>query len=938
MRSQQSPKNLFPHEPGFGDTGGNRTRGLAVASYALRTVVRNRRTSSSALLGIALGVAVVTAPWVALDSTLRGMMEYYLEGVSADVEARGSEARLEEAAAALAAVPNVERTEPVRQFSVQINATESGLTSASDRYYLDAYFVNPSFESVTARLGISWDSAPSSGGVIVHESLRSYGLDPGERLVLDYVQPLYDSNGTYVGVEVRNSTQTVAGFFWTPDLARPYFARAVFLSVTEIPGFKAALNFTYELPATIFAWINRGALLDPYDAGLSNERLQRQLFLMQGAVPLSFYVSYGGSSRGASLADIPRIVSEGTFGLRVFFFVFAIPTLGLAALLARVGFDVGLSARRRELAVLRARGFSVRGVRVFLTAESLVVGALAGALGVVLSVGLSRLFSAPSLFAPSAVRTEVAVTSGTVILAFLIGWLLALGSSRRGIRLLSSEDLVTGLKAFHPEEVAIPHRASRDFLMAGIATAGFLLFLATASLEGSPLSAVTFLLGFSTAIFAPIAPFLLTAAVARYLTRGTTRAYEALSRFLRPVVGELQPLVEKNIVRAPRRASNTAIMMTFAVGFVLAVSIMAASAEAYRLESVRRQVPADIVVEGRGFLLPDPQPFWPQALGAVRNVSGVAETTLVVMTDSGFGTTFLFEASTYLQTVPWLTSTDLGGADPRQVMAALDAGGTFAANEEFQDAFGLLVGDRVSLGNILTVDVTARLTALVRDLPGIAMCCPGLVPPFTFLDFSSVPGANFTSQVMQGRILIAVEPGSDSGTVAQAVSDALMDLFPLRIGFVSVITQAEAIRYEMENAPAGAIFSYLRTQTEIAVGLSVVGVGLLVYTGAALRRDELATLVARGAGPSAVAKLVMAEGWVVSFLGLLLGILGGLVTAATFLALASFLGQTPIPFVIPLSVVGPLLAAVLGVWIASYLGALSIQRMDVARVLKLRGG
>jgi hypothetical protein len=70
----------------------------------------------------------------------------------------------------------------------------------------------------------------------------------------------------------------------------------------------------------------------------------------------------------------------------------------------------------------------------------------------------------------------------------------------------------------------------------------------------------------------------------------------------------------------------------------------------------------------------------------------------------------------------------------------------------------------------------------------------------------------------------------------------------------------------------------------------------------------------------------------------LLGVFGGLVTAAMLLAIVAFMAAAPFPFVVPWQAALPLGAAVAGVWVASFLGAQSIQRMDVARVLKLRGG
>ncbi len=875
-----------------------------------------------------MGVAVVAAPWAAMDSTLRGVMEYYLEGLPFDASASGPESGLANATQALAAVPNVERTEPLLIHIVEVNASASGLPNATVGFVI-ANFVFPTFDSVADRLGVGWDGPPT-GGVIVHEDFALLGFQLGDPIVFEVRQFVLGANFTQIG-EVRNATFLVSGFWRTLDPPLAFSTGSLFLGAGDLPRFEMDLNLTWlATDASVLVWLDRDALLDPYDAAGTSRRLQRQLALMNSAVlPHGFGLSYVGGTGGLPLPFIFENLDQGTLILRLFFLLIAIPTLGLAVLLSKVGFDVGLTSRRRELAVLRARGLSLRGVRLFLTGQALILGSLAAAVGVLLAIGLSRLFSVPNFAVSTTLApSDVRLSPGTILLTLLIGWLLALGASRRGIKLLASEDIVGGLKTFHAEEVAIPHKASRDFLLAGVAVSGILLMIASASLEGSPLGVIGFLLGFSTFILAPLAPFFLTAAIVRYLTRGTTVAYRALSRLLRPAVGDLEPLVEKNLARAPRRASNTAVIVTFAVAFVLVVSIIAASSEAYRREGVLRQVPSDVVIQpywdGGGIIEPL---FTPALWDALRAIPGVAEVTPVLFASSNFGVTIVFEASTFLRTVPWLTASHLGGTDPAALMAALDVGGTFAATEAFQAVYGLHVGDVVSLGDVLSVDVTARLAAVVRDLPGLA---PGFPMEATFVDFSTVPGATMFS--WRGvSYLIAVESGANPRQVAQNASAVFG-------GYASVVTQAEAFEQEARNPLSAAVFSYLTTQTHVALLLSVLGVGLLVYTGAALRREEFATLVARGARPRTVAKLVMAEGWVVSLLGLMLGVVAGLVTAATFLTLASIVSPTPIPFVVPATVLWPLLAAVLGVWVASFIGALSIQRMDVARALKLRGG
>lgn len=899
-------------------------KGSAFAAYAVRGVVRNPRRTASALLGVLLGVAAVTAPWIALDSTLTGLVRWYVEGLSADAIAAGSDTAYEEAALDLAVVPNVERIEPVVQFFAYLNASRPDT-------FVQIYLVQSTFGSIANRLGLNLSTPPELGGIVVHRSLQD-GWGIGDPLTLEVPVSAYDANGTPTGFDIRTATYAVAGFYDVPDPNRLALVNPVFMSIADLDGLKAAFNATDHIwSATLFVWLDRGVLLDPYDAPGSSFRLQRQQLLMGNALlPHGFFAFYPSSSRGASLADLPNLIESRTFFLRLFFFVFAIPMIALAALLAKVGFDIGLAGRRRELAVLKARGASPRGIRAFLVLEATTLSVLGALLGLGLGLGLSRLFleSAAGAWAIPVSFGDVALTTGTLVLAFLFAWILAVGASWRAIRIVSSEDIVTALKAHHAEEVSIPHRASRDFLLAGVAAAGLLLLIASASLKGSPFSPLTFLLGVSTALLVPIAPFLLTVAVARYLTRGTSRAYRSLSRLLRPSLGELQPLVEKNLVRAPRRSSNTTMIVTFAVGFVVAVLVAAASYEAFRDLEVLRYTPSDIVAEG--FFVDFDGPF-SASHRAIRTVPGVAAVSSVVVAASDRGVVVAFEASTYLRAVPWVTATQLGGVDPRGLMDALAGGNAFAANPAFAGGWGVQVGDPLRFDFILSTNFTALLAAVVPSLPGLYSFSPDDRETLAYVDLSAVGEAANFSTTRYARYLVGLEPGADSRVVAAAIGDLLGTGF-----YVRTLDDA---RSEAASSPfTAATFAFLRAQIQVALGMLVVAIGLFVYSAAAERREEFATLVARGFGPKAVRKLLMAEGWIVSLLGLLVGTLGGLLSAATFLALASLLTPTPVPFVVPLLVIVPMIGAGLGVMIASFLGAASIQGMDLARVLKLRGG
>lgn len=880
-----------------------------------------------------------SAPWIALDSSVRGLVDWYVGGLSMDALAHGSLSDMANATRDLSAVPNVERVEPVVYFTAEANL------SGNPSWY-SLLLVQPSFDGIVGRLGFSWPGPPSPGTVVVPEDLQAIGKRAGDPLPLEFRTPVYDANYTIIGWTVKWSNFTISGFYHV--LAPGGFSvsptETAYLSVDDAPALRAAANLTgSDLPAQLYIWLDRGALFNPYDLTGSSARLQREIVLMENALqPWRFYVYYAGSSRGPSLDGIPAAIDSRTLGLRLFFTVFTIPTLALAGLLARVGFDIGVTGRRRELAVLRARGLSVRSVRGVLLLEASLLAVIGGLIGLAVGAVTSRLFLSSALWDLSGSSVplpiaDVAVSLSTALLALLVSWGFALLSTRRLARLLASEDIVGAFKAHSVAEVSIPHRASRDFLMAGVAAAGILLLVATTSMRGSPFGIGFFLLGLSTAILAPVAPFLLTAAVVRYLTRGTTWAYRTISKAFRPVLGELQPLVERNLARVPRRSSNIAMVVTFAVGFVVAIFVANASYAAYREADILRNTPADVVADyygsGPGGInrlnLLDPT-----NITRLRAVPGVASVTPVLQKDSSRGTITFFDASNFLQSVRWITAADLGGVDPAGLMRTLAGGTTFAANTLFVNTYGVQPGDPVEFSTY-PGSVSLRFTQTVPRIPGLDLSYYGYEygSNRAYANLSAMPPEVTPDSIYRGEFLIGLAPGADSAFVARQVSDIFG-------GQVYARTLDAARAAASTDVASVVIFTFLQAQTEIAVVMLVIAVALFVYSASAERRDELATLVARGVGARAVGALVMAEGWVVTILGLILGVVGGLVSAWTALAIAGLLlpAGVTVPFVVPLTVLVPMAGAVLGVAVAGFVGAASIRGMDVVRVLKVRGG
>src|SRR5947207_8385315 len=296
------------------------------------------------------------------------------------------------------------------------------------------------------------------------------------------------------------------------------------------------------------------------------------------------------------------------------------------------------------------------------------------------------------------------------------------------------------------------------------------------------------------------------------------------------------------------------MILTFAMAFLVAMPVLTASSEAYLTEQARWGTPSDVVMS---------MSFFSSGRGAAdlrsseqaRASAGVPSVTAVLTASpTGTVTIWVFNGSSDLGTVPWLEPRHLLGVDPRQLMQELIKGDALAANPEFQRVSGLRVGDPVSLSmadlnGSVAATFTGRFAALVPTLPGMSY---GPTWPQWFLDFSALRPGGIERLGSLSQLFVALTPGTDSvGVVA-----SLRALFGEN---AYIRTSEEALRIELANPVRAGTFQYLETQSQLAAILMVLGIGLLVFSAASTRRNELVTLVARGLGPQLVARLVMAD-------------------------------------------------------------------------------
>ena len=300
-------------------------------------------------------------------------------------------------------------------------------------------------------------------------------------------------------------------------------------------------------------------------AGVGEQELRDRVAAVLGP-------GYQAFTETALDAERARNATPSEGGSTVFFLVAGVVALFTGTFLIRNTFSIILASRTRELALLRCVGASRGQLRRSVLIESAVLGALAGAAGLVFGIGLAWALggvvrSADEAIADVTGATAVRVLPRTVALALAVDVGTAVVSAwspaRRATR-------VAPVAALHGEVFTLERTAGRARAVVGalLAPGGVGLVLAGAlsdPVETPYLIAGTIGSALGVLVLGPV------------LARSLSRLLGAPVSRLRGVVGAL---ARDNAARSPRRTSATILPLVIGLTLVTFLTTLAASTKA----------------------------------------------------------------------------------------------------------------------------------------------------------------------------------------------------------------------------------------------------------------------------------------------------------------------------------------------------------------------
>ncbi len=579
----------------------------------------------------------------------------------------------------------------------------------------------------------------------------------------------------------------------------------------------------------------------------------------------------------------------------VFLLVFAFIALFVGSFVIFNTFSITVAQRLRELALLRAVGASRRQLMASVIGESLVIGMVASAGGLVAGIGLAVALKAGlAALGFNLPATGLVVSPRTVIVGLLAGIVItvlsAISPARRAARI--------------PPVAAMQHVAAESRQPSvGRALRGAILVAGGAAVLGIGLfgyagNRITLVGGGAVAVFVGIA--MLGPFVARPVSRllGTPLA-------MRGPAGQLG---QQNAMRNPSRTAATAAALMVGVALVSLTTIVASSAKASVNTIISSAVRADYVVSSGG-MTGGASGFSPELerlLDALPQVSSTAGIRSGVV-------------KAYGQVTP-VVATDPVKADPlfnigvtQGRLASMTSSG-IAVSTQVATSHQLRIGSPVTLAFPGTGSKTYTVQVIysVRELAG------DYILPL------AAAQANFP-QALDIDVFVKLAPGVSASAGRHAI-EKVLSAYPNA-------TLMDQIQYRAQQSrQVNQLLNLVYGLLALAVIIALIGIANTLALSIHERTRELGLLRAVGTTRGQLRSIVRAEAFVISLFGAIEGLVLGMLFGWAIVAALHSQGITHLAFPVPQLLLVAVLAGLAGI-AAAIAPSMRAARLDILQAV-----
>lgn len=898
---------------------------MTLLRHAVRLVLRERRRSLSALIGIAIASALITSVLLFGAASGSTVTQRVLADLPVDAQvvltATGDAGAAHTILQADPAVQAISAFELAHFDSAAANK-EGSATQTSAGVLLG---IDPSYTTTTGLFGLS-SGALTPGEIAVSRDLASnLGAVPGDSIT--FTLP----GGSTAALQISGIISITGADLVLGPLDAAHRAAGA------NPPVNVAVMNEADLESLVLPKIPAGATSsDPAAAGSSASGTTTPVFAPDPAVRRELHVRLDHSQlpgdpvaaqtwldtvrhraerQGAggflwvddAGASLEPLAADLTWGQILFIFL-ALPGILLALALSRLAADATADATRRHAALLRARGANRPSLGTVFVGATIVTALGGSIVGVVFGIAIGLAMFGSDLVTAASAEAVLRAGITSIILTTMLATLAAVLPLRAQLR----EEIASGRQELQRSRVPLWQRLGLDLIaLAGGSTvymiAGGTGVHPVLNAEGNP--TVTL------ALTSFVAPLLFWVGGTLLLLRVVGIALRHtgwLARLLGGVLGPGGTLAARSLTSRPTAAARAIVVLALAVGFATSVLIFDAT---YRQQ---QRIDAELTLGAD--LKATPSEAATGFVAAHFVGPGITAATpfvdRVVYVGPEAQDLLAIDAAT-LPTVAPLADSFFGGSTAVAAMDALRArpDAILVSSETARD-YSIVVGDRLA---IRIPDATGTLQTVEFTMAGIALEFP-TAPKDAFL----VANLSYViAQTGNDRIsFVLARAGSDVGAASMSLVRSL--------GPGWQVSDLETTTARLANSITSIdLSSLVSLDVGFAVLIAAVGVMLFLLAGLAERRRELATLIAIGAEPSQLRSSMAGEALFVGAAGVSTGLLTGAVVGIALLQILAGVFDPPadLPAIPPASI-----GAMAGLIVAALLAALALADRGLSRL------
>jgi putative ABC transport system permease protein len=769
-------------------------------------------------LAIMAGVAFVAGSFVLADS-LKGTFDNLIDGLTGEIDL---EVRSELTVDELDAV-----RDPLPASLVEEVAAVPGVQVAEPGFGRFAQMLDKDGKPVTTQgaptLGVSWDPDSGLSGVVLKDGRAPRSVD---EVAID------KATADRVGYEVGDTIRVVL------TNGQENFTIVGLVGLGNSDGFVGATTVVWD-PVSAATWLDTENTVDTIDIKLADGAdIDTVQAAIADVIPDRTEVITGEQLGDETKDQVGEIVSIFGTGL----LIFALITALVAAFVINNIYNISISQRLRELALMRAVGANGGQVRKLVLVESLVVSAIATLLGMLgglaVAKGLIAAFNAagggfpatPLLFKPRTAIVAAIVGIGVSVVSVLLP---AIRASR-----------IPPVAAMRPEigfsALSLSQRLVRGFVLAGVGIGMFLFGLFVRPGSGGQWGLITG----AGALLIVFGVTTLSAAIARPMSR-------SIGAPIAKMLGIAGRFGRDNAARTPRRTARTASALMIGVTLITGAAVFTSSLRDTFGRILEQGTSFDyIVLDSESF-----QPLTPEIanrLGELPELSAVSPFRNIRANVGDSAATF-----TAVDPVafPELANLDVtaGGFD------GVTATEGVMVHREAADEQGVGVGDTLDIVWQNGVESTLTVAGLFDDnsLGANWFVSVGLL--------ESVSTQTPTDQFVIAKRAEGVEP-----TTARDAIDAAIVEFP------QATVQSNNEFVEEQKGQIDTLLFLVTMLLTVAIAFSFLGIAITLALSVFERTREIGLLRAVGMGRRKLRRAVRAEAVIVTLFGALIGVALGL--------------------------------------------------------------